>query len=286
MLLQRRLIYIFVLLALSLPLIFEYSSPPARMPAAEAAFKSVEDLKVATGEIAFVALDFGPSTKAENESQALVLIEHLMRKRIPFALFSYYFQAEPFLTSIPEQVVNKLEKEYPDQVWRYGHDWVNLGYRPGAGMLIQAIPKSENLVQLFKKDARGNSLEHIPAFSKVRTIKDIKLLLEITSLTGVFDVYIQYFQAGKYKPPFIHGATSISVPGVFIYLDSGQLNGLLEGISGAAWYSELLSKKYKDRAVDSAQVLNTSLGIAHLVIIFLILLGNVVAFVELYRRRQ
>ena len=286
MLLQRRLIYIFVLLALSLPLIFEYSSSPARMPAAEAAFKSVEDLKVATGEIAFVALDFGPSTKAENESQALVLIEHLMRKRIPFALFSYYFQAEPFLTSIPEQVVNKLEKEYPDQVWRYGHDWVNLGYRPGAGMLIQAIPKSENLVQLFKKDARGNSLEHIPAFSKVRTIKDIKLLLEITSLTGVFDVYIQYFQAGKYKPPFIHGATSISVPGVFIYLDSGQLNGLLEGISGAAWYSELLSKKYKDRAVDSAQVLNTSLGIAHLVIIFLILLGNVVAFVELYRRRQ
>jgi len=276
---QRRLIYIFILLALGFPLIFNYSSPPARMPAAEKCYQAIENVEVGEGDIAFVALDFGPNTKAENETQATLLIEHLMRKRIPFALFSYYFQAEPFLNSIPENIAKKLEAEYHDQKWRYGHDWVNLGYRPGAAMLIQALAKHKNLVKLFKKDARGNNLEHLAAFNKVRTIENIKLLAEITSLQGVFDIYIQFFQSNAYKPPFVHGATSITVPSVFIYMDSGQLSGLLEGVAGAAWYSHLLSKNFPNRAVDTAQVLNTSLGIAHLVIIFLILLGNFSAFV-------
>lgn len=281
---QRHAIYIFVLFALGIPLLLGYSSPPARMPAAGKFFQTVENVQVKKGEIVFVALDFGPTTKAENETQATVLIEHLMRRRIPFALFSYYFQAEPFLNSIPESVVKKLEKEFPGETWRYGHDWVNLGYRPGAGMLIQSIPKSKNLVELFKKDARGNSLEHLPAFSRVRTIHDIKLLVEITSLAGVFEVYIQFFQSDNYKPPFLHGVTSINAPGTFIYLDSGQISGLLEGVAGAAWYSNLLSEKYPQRGKDDAQIINTSLGIAHLVLIFLIVLGNVVAL--LGRRAQ
>ena len=273
---QKRLIYIFVLLALGIPLLMKFSSTPARMPAAEKFYNAIADLKIQHGDIAFVALDFGPTTKAENETQAFLLIEHLMRRRIPFALFSYYYQGEPFLTSIPEEVVKKLEQETGEK-WAYGKDWVNLGYRPGAGMLIQAIPKSSNLVELFKKDAKGNNLAHVPVFSNVRSIKNIKLLAEISSLAGVVDVYIQFFQSGEYKPPFLHGATSISVPNVFIYLDSGQMTGLLEGVAGAAWYSKLLSDEYKNREIDSAPLINTSLGIAHLVLIFLIVLGNIVA---------
>ena len=271
---DRRLIYLLVILALSVPLLTGYRVKAARMEAAEQLFRTIETLQVDPGQIAFVALDMGPSTKAENEPQSEVLIEHLMRRRIPIALFSMSFQAEPFLISIPERAARRLMREYPGETWKYGSDWVNLGYRPGAATLIQAIPKSADLPGLFGKDAWGNNLRNVPAFAGVRTVRDIKLLAEVTGLIGAFDLYVAFFQAGQYKPIFVHGCTSITIPNTFIYMDSGQLQGLLEGIAGAAWYSELLQQRYPGREPDASENINTALGIAHLIVILLVVIGN------------
>ncbi len=278
--LDRRIIFILVALALSLPLLFGYSLKPARMKSADKAFKIVSELQVNKGEIAFVALDFGPNTKAENMPQAEVLIEHLMRKRIPLALFSLYVLAEPLLVSIPEQVAARLSREMPGQIWEYGKDWVNLGYRPGAFLIIQAIPKSDNLVELFKTDARGNNLSDLPAFQGVRGLESIKLLGEFTGLVGMFDTYVQFFQKKEYRPLFVHGCTSITIPEAYIYMDSGQLNGLFEGIAGAAWYSELLRQEHSNRAKDNSELVNTGLGVAHVVIIVLVVLGNLIGLIR------
>lgn len=271
---DRRAIYLLVALALSIPLVMRYTVTPARMKSAESFFQLVEELQPAPGRIAFVALDFGPNTVAENGAQAEVVIEHLMRRRVPVALFSLYVQAEHFLSSIPDEIARKLALENPGSVWEYGKDWVNLGYRPGGALILQAIPKSPNLVELFKKDVRGNSLKELPAFRDVRGLESVQVLCEFTGLVGMFDTYVQFFQKKEYKPVFGHGCTSITIPEAFIYVDSGQLNGLLEGIAGAAWYSNLLQKAYPLRPVDKSAVLNTGLGVAHLVIIILIVLGN------------
>jgi len=276
--LDRRVIFILVALSLSVPLMLGLSMKPAKMKQAQTSFDLVDKLKLEPNDIAFLAFDFGANTKAENFPQAEVLVEHLMRKRIPVALFSLYVLAEPFLISIPEKIAKKLMLENPGQVWEYGKDWVNLGYNPGGFLIVQAIPKSENLVELFKKDARGNNLSDIPAFKNVRSLKNIKLLAEITGLLGMFDTYVQFFQSGDYKPLFIHGCTSITIPEAYIYVDSGQLNGLLEGIAGAASYSKLLGDEFKNRGHDTSELINTGLGVAQLVIIALVLLGNLSAF--------
>lgn len=283
--LDRRLIYALVALALSVPLLYEYTVPPARMKSAETLFRIVDAMETKPGEIAFVALDFGPNTVAENGAQAEVIVEHLMRKRIPVALFSLYVQAEHFLNSVPEGIAKKLALENPGETWIYGRDWVNLGYRPGGALVLQAIPKSDDIVSLFQKDARGNNLRDLPAFSSVKGLESIRLVAEFTGLVGMFDLYVQFFQNKDYKPALGHGCTSITIPEAFIYVDSGQLNGLLEGIAGAAWYSDLLQKAYPKRKVDTSAVLNTGLGVAHLVIIVLILLGNASYLVERIRRR-
>ena len=78
--------------------------------------------------------------------------------------------------------------------------------------------------------------------------------------------------------PFAISCTSITIPEAFIYLDSGQIKGLLGGIAGAAWYSELLQQRYPDRQVDPSQLINTGLGVAHLIVIAFIVLGNIAAF--------
>jgi hypothetical protein len=165
-------------------------------------------------------------------------------------------------------------RENPEVRYTYGTDWVNLGYRPGRSLFIQGLAKSKDLVDYFKKDAFGTSLSDVPAFKRVKTIRDIRLLGEFTGLVGMFDTYVQFFQQGGYIPEFVHGCTSITIPEAFIYLDSGQLKGLLEGIAGAAWYSALLARDNPAREVDEAMLVNTALGVAHLAIIFLIVLGN------------
>jgi hypothetical protein len=275
---DRQLIYVLILAAICVPLIGRFSLKPARMAAADRAFEIVEQVQAAPGEVAFVALDFGPSSKAENENQAEVFIEHLMRRRIPIALFSVYALAEPFMEIIPRRVAKRLMDEQPGKQWSYGKDWVNLGYRPGASLLLQSIPKSKDLAALFGKDARGNDVSTLPAFKTVHSVQQVKLLGEFTGLVGVFDMYIQFFKSRSYRPVFVHGCTSITIPQAYIYLDSGQLQGLFEGIAGAAWYSEKLSRQYPQRAPDSSGQINTMLGFAHLVIILAIVAGNVAAF--------
>ncbi len=89
----------------------------------------------------------------------------------------------------------------------------------------------------------------------------------------------------NYIPPIFHGCTSITIPEAYNFLDSGQLKGLYEGLAGAAWYSELLERKYPDRLPDMAGLMNTALGIGHLLIIALVILGNVSMFRNYLRTR-
>lgn len=285
--LDRRVVYLLVMVSLALPLILGFSIPPAPMKGAENSFAMIEKLDFKPGQVVFISLDFGPNSYAENGTQAEVLIEHLMRRGLPLVLFTQYIQGAPFLNSIPEKIAAKLNAEDPNRALRYGKSWVNLGFRIGADFLIQGASKSENLLQDFKTDARGNDLKDLPAVSGMHTLRDIGLLVQVTGLLGTVENYIRFFQLDDYRPPLIHGCTSITIPKAYIYLDSGQIAGVLEGIAGAAWYEQLMiqAQERSGRQVEHktpTQRINTGLAVAHLVIIALILLGN---FSHLFSQR-
>jgi hypothetical protein len=281
---DRRIIYLLVALALSVPLVMGLSVKPLRLPSAQRMYDQIEALESRTDSIVFLVLDYGPNTSAENVPQSEVLIEHLMRRRIKFALFSIYVQAEPFLVSIPDQVAERLAREIPGERWEYGKDWVNLGYRPGGFVTISSIPREQDLVSFFNRDARGNALSSLPAFREVKTLKNIAALAEITSLVGTFETFIQFFQTADYRPVFLHGCTSITIPKAYNYVDSGQVAGLMEGIVGAAAYSALLTERFPGREQDDSVRINTGLGVAQLTVIILILLGNLTYLFERKRR--
>lgn len=271
---DRRVIYLFVMLSLSVPLIWPVTLPPARMATADALYQAVEQLKPSPHKLVLISADFGPGTRAENESQAAAAIEHLMRKRIPFALISIYQLAAPFLEKIPRDVAAKLAVELPGQQWEYGKDWVNLGYQPGGAVMIRGVAKAADIKTFLKSDARGVPLADIPCMQGVTTIKDIQMFMEFTGLVGVFSTWVQYFQSDAYRPPFVHGCTSITIPEAYIYFSSGQIVGLFEGVAGAAWYDKLLSDSFRGRTPGTALRTNTSLAVAHLIVIGFILLGN------------
>ena len=276
----RRLIYLLMILAVGLPIVFGISQKPSRLVSAERMYDVVEQVRVQPGEVAMVWFDFGPNTIAENEPQAQVLIEHLFRRRIPVVLLSQYQQAERFLTKIPNEVAQRLEAEMPGQQWRYGEAWVNAGFRPGGAIFIQSMVNAADVSKFLGRDVNGMPISHYPAFSAIGGVERVKLVGEITGLVGVFDNIIQFFQKNEYRPTIVHGCTSITIPEAYIFLDSGQLKGLLEGIAGAAWYSEVLKEHFPHSENKELLVTNTALSAAHIVLILLIVLGNVVPLFE------
>lgn len=279
----RRLIYLLMLLAVGLPIVFGISQKPSRLVSAERMYDVVEQIKAQPGEVAMIWLDFGPNTIAENEPQARVLIEHLFRRRIPVVLLSQYQQAERFLTKIPSEVAQRLESEMPGQQWRYGEAWINAGFRPGGSIFIQSMVNAADVSKFLGRDVNGMPIAQYPVFSSIGGVERVKLVGEITGLVGVFDNIIQFFQKNEYRPTIVHGCTSITIPEAYIFLDSGQLKGLLEGIAGAAWYSEVLKEHFPNSENKELLVTNTALSAAHIVLILLIVLGNIVPLFE--RRR-
>jgi hypothetical protein len=278
--LDRRWIYLFMLIIISMPIIYNYSIEPIQLKSADKLYDFIEKYDVSSGKVAFLAYDFGANTIAENGAQASSITEHLLRRRIPFVVFSQYQLSVGFLNTIPEKIIKRLEAENPNEKYVYGKDWINVGFRPGGSLFIQGIAKAENLAEFFKTDANGSSLTEFPIFQKLESIKDIGLVGQITGLTGTFDSYVQFFKTNEYAPPFVHGCTAITIPEAYIYLDSGQLQGLFEGIAGAAWYSQRLLNDNPNKKPDDALVINTALGIAHIAIIFLIIAGNLNSIVR------
>jgi hypothetical protein len=284
---DRWIIYLIIFLSVFIPLVGGLRLPPAPLTAATESFSIINELEHKSGKIAFIAMDYGPSNYAENGPQAEVVLEHLMRRRIPFMLMTQIPQGEGFLESVPRTVVERLKKEYPNEEWTYGVDWINIGFRTGPALFMQALAKSDDVARYIKKDARGNDLGSLPMMNGVKTIKDVDLLVQLTGYVGTFDLYVQFFQRSGYAPTFIHGCTSITIPEAYIYRDSGQLKGILEGVSGAAWYSELMQRAYPDRKEDSSRAVNTALGISQLAIVCMIAVGNLPILIRtLFRRKR
>lgn len=274
---NRRVIYLFVLIALATPLIYNISFQPARLQTSEKFYQVISELKPNDKQIVLISSDWGPNTKAENQAQLEAAIEHLMRKRIPFAITSIYALASPFIDSIPKEVAEKIKAEGEYEP-KYGTAWVNLGYRIGGRLMVEGIAKSEDLHEFWKADAYGTPTKDLNALKNVKTIKNIGLLLEFTGLVGAFDSWVQFFTSEDYTPTLLHGCTSITIPEARTYVSSGQLAGMHEGLAGAAYYEYLLSKEYPKRIPGDGLKMNTSLAFAQLVILFFILLGNINIF--------
>ena len=282
---DNRIIYILLLAILIVPQVYQLRLDPVQLKAADDAFAKIDALTPEPGKIVFIAADWGPGTSAENKPQTAVVIEHLFRKKIPFALTSLYPQSVPMLKTLPLEIIEQLKQKGVEGNWEYGKDWVNLGYLVGGGLSIQSMSRADDIKTVLKSDAFGTPLKDVPVFKGVNTVKDVPMLVEITGLVGVFNAWLQFFQRDTYRPMLIHGCTSISIPDAYIYYSSKQIGGFFEGVAGAAWYDVLLNRIYPGRE-EVATGTNTGIACAQLFVLALMFVGNAAYFIERYSQRN
>ena len=288
---DRRWVYLFVLVALSLPLFFRgLTTKPAPLPSARMLFDKIEriarerDEALAEGKeynkVVLLSFDFGPQTRAELYPMAEAMVRHLMMRRLKFSVMCISTLGAGYCEEIP----TRLAREYGLE---YGEDWANFAYKPGGIFVVKQM--GANMSSGLKTDVKGTACDQIPCMKGVSDAGDVALMVSITGYVGVVDLWIQYFASEKARPDFGHGCTSVSIPEAIDLLESGLIVGLFEGIAGAAAYNEFLDgiRKEGDPQVDpSARLHMTSQTVAHVLVIVFVVLGNVGVVMGLLRRRR
>ncbi|MGI6162679.1 MAG: hypothetical protein ACOYEQ_01945 [Bacillota bacterium] len=254
--LDRRIIYVVLALVVAIPLARPVGLPFGVTEETQKAYATVEALKPGDA----VVFDFGYDAGGASElhPQAEAFFAHCMKKGLRVIAFSLDQQGPRFAEKVWEEWADSKE---------YGKDFVNLGFFAGDETALASFGK--NISGFVAGDYYSQSTEGMDIFDGINTAEDVDLFIRISKSSIL--PFIQYFQ-GPYGKPVTGGAIGTQISNHQAYVESGQLQGYLGSLRGAAEYEQLLSRPGDATAVMDAQ------SAAHVFVVLLIVLGNIGEF--------
>jgi len=268
-LLGRRLIYLSILLAVTIPMIWRISFKERASSMVRDVFTAIESLP--PGARVLVVYDFDPGTEPEIKPMADAFTRHLCLKGAKL-YWATLWPTGP--VQIDKTIRDVLKPEFPD--YRYGVDYVNLGYVSGnEGVIALALT---DFRKAFVTDAHNiptSDSERLPIMQLARNIRSFNLIVDCSGGYPGLQEWIQY-AAVPGRVTLLGGSVAVGTPELFPYVPE-QCLGFLAGIKGAAEYEQLLLERYPQLDRPQCRVALERMGpqtVAHLAIIFFILLGN------------
>jgi hypothetical protein len=258
---DRRIIFLLILIAVIIPLIYPIGLDVGVTPPVKSIYDFVE--KLPEGSIAWLGFDYYNTTRTECDAQAVAFLRHAFRKNLRVFVTSTI----PDGNAISRELMAKIAKEYGKE---YGKDYCVLGYKPGGMILIKQV--CDNLKSLYNTDVNNTPIDEIPMMNHVKSSRDISFVFTSTDNSS-FDDYVKVAST-QYHIPMAGGSTAVSVPLLYVYIDSGQALGLLGGLKGAAEYEKLIGKKDTATAGMDAQ------SFVHVLIVIMIIFSNIVYFMR------
>ncbi len=266
---DRRIIYLFVGATVSLAIIFRLEFGEVATPIVKSVFDKIENLP--PGSKIVLSFDFDPAMAPEVHPMANAFIRHILEKKHRLYFMSLWATGQSLLSVSLNDV---LKPEFPDA--KYGVDYCNLGYKAGNEGVLNVV--ITNFRKMFPSDANGNSLDSLPMFKDVESLKDMDLLISVGGgKPGVKEWVLYAGDPGKV--PTAGGSAAVSTPLLYPYWPR-QLIGLLGGTKGAAEYEAQLVKihpRFQDKTMPALRMMGPQ-TMAHVVIISFIVIGNVAYF--------
>ena len=266
---DRRVIFAFMLVAVSAPILFPVTFKESATPIVRAVFEKVESLPA--GSKVLISYDFDPAMAPEVQPQAEVFIRHCLAKGHKVVFMSLWATGQSLLSGSIEKIV---KREFLEKV--EGTDYAVLGYKAGNEGVLNVIVT--DLKKMFPTDVSSHPLSGIPIFNGIESCKDFDLILTIGGGKPGAKEWI-LFVGDPANVPIGAGLAAVSAPQLYPYYPK-QLLGLLGGIKGAAEYESELAARYERFRTTETPGLRM-MGpqtLAHLVIIAFIVLGNVAFF--------
>jgi len=270
---DRRLIYLVLTVLVILPFFLKFSIPQNIMPQTKRLFDFIERLNPEDNKAVLVSIDYTPQTMPECHPMAISILTHCFKKRIPVLGVSFDPQAPGLAIEAFNTVINNLNaraKTYSDSII-YGRDYVYLGWK--SGRIAALMEMGEKISNVFPRDYYNNYTDSLPLMERIKNYRDISIAI-ILAAADYPQEWLMYAQA-RYGLKLGAGLTAVMAPKYYPFLQTGQLSGMMSGMKGAAEYENLLLTAGYTEETGKAEIGMNSQTLIHLLIIFLIIIGNI-----------
>ena len=269
---DRRIIYaiLFIILAWTTYKPLRLSMTPTENPKRlYAAVEACPDDKVI-----FIMGFWGYGTQGENWPQFESLVYHCLKSGKKFAFMGADALSIHLYNQIVEDMSAKVYEESEGKKdARYGVDWINFGFKapPTALGAVTAyyVGFADDIRGFVGKDYRDKEIASYPIMRDIRRADDFYMIFEISAgLDGIYN-WIGVIKPRHPRPLYGGAVTAIVAPNAYPYVNSGQLVSLIDGYRGAAEYEILVEHEGRGYRMSTAQ------SFGHLLIFFLLILGNI-----------
>lgn len=263
---DRRIIFLFVMVAVTLPLFLNISQEI--IVSAEVS-KGFEDLAaLQPGAKVLIPCDYDPPSAPELQPMAITTFQYCLEHDLKFIIIGLWPQGPQqanaaIATAIGGVLTDTIR--YNGKLWIYGRDWVNLGYQAGNELVIQRMGSS--IPAAFPRDFRGTPIDELPLMQGIQNFNNFDFVINISAgYPGIYE-WVQ-FGVDRFNIKLFGGTTAVQTPLVYPYYESGQLKGIMGGLKGAAEFEKLVGIKGK------ATTFMLSQSFAHIIVILFIIVGN------------
>ncbi len=260
---ERRIVFLFVGLALSFPFFMQFTLPLQISSEVRSVYDALEELP--PGSKVLAAFDYDPPSAPELQPMADAFLKYAFEKELKVIIIGLWPQG-------PDQAELAFQAAVPDSATREamrGVDYVNLGFQAGNEFVILGMGKSFR--QVFPADYRNTPYDSIPLVKNITNFSNIDFGINFSSGRPGTVEWVQ-IAVDRYELPLAAGNTAVQAPMAYPYLESDQLVGLLGGMSGGAEFETITDKPGK------ATTYLLSQSFAHAMVIAFIIIGNVAFF--------
>jgi len=279
---DRRIIFLIIAVAVIVTLKIPMYLPVSVSKNASGFLELLDAVK--ENDAVIISFDYAASGEPELKPMAQAILYRLFQRKARVFMMAFWDQGPGLADNTVKGIIEKFEKHNPGRKIEYGKDFINLGYKVGASNVIIAMNKS--IKDIFSKDNTGKPIEEFPIMKGIEKLKDFKRVFAITGgNNGLLDIWLP-FARQQYQIPVCGGCTSVSAPQFYQYMQSKQLDGLLDGFKTAA---ELLKAiEYDDPATGKKEnMLSKDIhriadvqSVVHVIIILFIIIANATYFYE------
>ncbi len=256
---DRRWIFLFMFIGVALPLIFTIGFPIETSENSEIVYDLIDNTP--SGSKVILSFDYDPASMPELHPMAKAVMRHCFRKKIKVIITALW----PMGVQMAEDTFSQLTADFPDV--SYGRDYVNMGFKAGGIVTLQAMGK--NFREVFPKDMNGTPIDELPIMNGINNFDNIDFILAFSAGDPGIKQWVQIAH-DTYGRTVSGGVTGVSAPAIIPYVnEQKQLTGLLAGLKAAAEYERLTKEPGSATKGMDAQ------SVAHMIIILFIVIGNI-----------
>lgn len=266
---DRRIIFLFIFIAVAAPILFPLTFSEKATPVVKAVFDKIENLP--SGSTVLLSFDFDPAMAPEVQPMANAISRHCLERGHKVIFMSLWATGQALLTHLLQ---NFILPGFPDKADLT--DYVNVGYKAGNEGVLNVIVT--NFKKMFPTDVNGVPLDSIAIFDEIRSCKDLDLVVSIGGGKPGPKEWV-LFVGDPGNVPIAVGVAAVVAPQLYPYYPA-QVVGILGGVKGAAEYEFTLKKthlRFADMDTPGLVMMGPQ-TLAHMVIMAFIIIGNVVFF--------